>query len=750
VSTDRESSLRRAEKLLRQGRLDGAIQEYERLVEEQPQDWNTRNLLGDLYVRAGQVEQAAAHFTWIADHFAREGFFPRAIALYKKVIKFKPDDEHALLKSAEIAASQGLLMDAKAAFSAVAGQRRARGDAAGAADVLIRIAALDPSDTQAVLSAARAAQDSGRSGEAAAHYKSAAAELLQRESVAEGMEALKQALLLDPADAPARDMLLRECLLRGDIDVAREYASTDGHLRAIADELSSRGREEEALDTLAEIVERSPSDAETRVRLARSLIGRGEIERAAGLLSSENLGGHTELMLLASEARLRLGRIEEGRELLATTARDHAASRVEVVALAWRLLESDAAAAFACVEVVSDVAVAARDWAAAAQVLQEFASRVPSCVPGLMKLVDVCVDGDLQTELVAAQVALADAYLETGKALEARIIAEDLVMRGTADDIGIERLRRALQMLGEPDPETVIAECVANASFRDTVSLDAIAGDAVLSDGAHPAVPLSAEHAAGPREAGPEQGEPAGKQQPTGRTPAVAPAFAHPPAAAGTAKLQPPTARSSSVPGLSPAGPDPRASGGKQAATGHGQPEPPGQEECWEVDLSAALSDLRPGNGPSRQADADPARTRDLDAVFEDFRSEVQREQVANTAAQHFRLAMMYRDMGMVEEAMKALESAVRSPRYRFQSASLLGRMCLDRGRLEEAIDWFERAAEAPATSAEAGRALLYELGQALESAGEEVRALAVYLELQADAGEYRDITARIKRLSCR
>ena len=35
-----------------------------------------------------------------------------------------------------------------------------------------------------------------------------------------------------------------------------------------------------------------------------------------------------------------------------------------------------------------------------------------------------------------------------------------------------------------------------------------------------------------------------------------------------------------------------------------------------------------------------------------------------------------------------------------------------------------------------------------LEQSGESSRALAVYLELQADAGTYRDAGARIERLS--
>jgi hypothetical protein len=41
----------------------------------------------------------------------------------------------------------------------------------------------------------------------------------------------------------------------------------------------------------------------------------------------------------------------------------------------------------------------------------------------------------------------------------------------------------------------------------------------------------------------------------------------------------------------------------------------------------------------------------------------------------------------------------------------------------------------------------LYDLASTLESSGDTSRALAAFLELQADAGEYRDVAARVDRL---
>ena len=43
---------------------------------------------------------------------------------------------------------------------------------------------------------------------------------------------------------------------------------------------------------------------------------------------------------------------------------------------------------------------------------------------------------------------------------------------------------------------------------------------------------------------------------------------------------------------------------------------------------------------------------------------------------------------------------------------------------------------------------MIYELGDLLERTNENARALSIFLELQADAGEFRDVAARVERLS--
>ncbi len=111
-----------------------------------------------------------------------------------------------------------------------------------------------------------------------------------------------------------------------------------------------------------------------------------------------------------------------------------------------------------CVEAMAEAARAEGDYAAAAVSLHEFTIRVPTHLVALMRLVEICVDGDLEATMYEAQAQLTDAYLNVGLGLEARIISEDLVVREPWNRANLDRCRRALVMLGEAGPDAIIAE----------------------------------------------------------------------------------------------------------------------------------------------------------------------------------------------------------------------------------------------------------------------------------------------------
>ena len=399
---DREETLKKAEKFLRQGRLDQAIAEYERVVEDQPRDWTTANALGDLYLRGNQTDRAVGLYQKIADHLFTEGFYPKAAALYRKILKLAPGDEKVLSTLAEISTRQGLLADAKTHLQAILKRRRDRGDHAGADDIVIRLGTLDPADVEARLLAART------------------------------------------------------------IEARGDKAAAAGVFREVYEYLAEKGRDADALGALKDAVRNDPSDAGARAVLAKAAVNRGDFNDARQYLDRETAANDPAMLFALINLELQTGRIELAQELLPKLFALDPGRRYAVVELAWTLLDTNIFAASACIDAAANALIAAGEFGEAASILQEFATRVPGQVNALLKLVEVCVDGGLEATMYEAQAQLADAYLAIGLASEARVIAEDLLSREPWESAHMERLRRALVMLKVPNVEAVLkaaAQC---------------------------------------------------------------------------------------------------------------------------------------------------------------------------------------------------------------------------------------------------------------------------------------------------
>jgi tetratricopeptide (TPR) repeat protein len=162
--------------------------------------------------------------------------------------------------------------------------------------------------------------------------------------------------------------------------------------------------------------------------------------------------------------------------------------------------------------------------------------------------------------------------------------------------------------------------------------------------------------------------------------------------------------------------------------------------ESAEIELDELLYDL----GKPREA---TGATTPVEEVLAAIRDEAARDTSPEIAEQHFKLAETFMEIGMKIEAIKALEVAARSPRHRFRASAMLAKACLDSGDAASAIEWYGKAAEAPAPSPQAHYVVMYELASVLASEGDGVRALAVLIELQSEAGEYRDVADRLEQL---
>ena len=644
MAIDRDDALRKAEKLLRQGRLDGAIAEYEQVVAAFPEDIATASQLGDLYGRAGKASQAVSQFMRLGDHFLRDAVHAKAAASYRKVLKLDPHHEGALLQLVEACAQQGQLADAKTHLQAAIDKRKGRGDQDGADTLAIRLAELDPNDFDARL---QAAQIRVRTG------KVVTADLL-----------------------------------------------------ALAKELDERKRLTEAEALREEVVKRDPGATGVALSLAKAALARDEVARARRFLPDTKGSTDPELLLTASKILLKLDSLDDARDHLERFLAAAPKAIDEVAALGESLASPKAR--YAIVELLVEHAAGSGDFGRAARRLQEFLEKAPRHLAALLRLVEICVDGDLDAALTSAQQELAEAYVEAGEAEKARVIAEDLLLRNPRSVTHKDRLRRILVQLGEKDPDAVIADRL--------LLLDE---DAFTAPEPPAHVPTATPSAPAPRAARPEP-----EPLPSDDVDAVFPAM-----------------------------------GGITADTLAGLPEMDAPEEVVEFEASdsgewAAEQPTVPQ--PAAVAEPAPSHNEPGDNgqgdVFSGMRGKVQQDSAAlppgDHAARNFRVGQTYAAAAMLKEAADAFEKAARDPRYRFRSAQSLGRLYRKHGMLKEAVEWLDIASEAPAPKIDEHRSALYELADALETTGEHTRAMSVLLDLVAEQSDYRDARARIERLS--
>ena len=213
MSFDKAKAMRNAERFLAQGKIRAAINEYKRVVETDKTDYNTLNMLGDLYAKASEPDEAVVCFTQVAEHYGKQGFAQKAIAIYNKISRLKPDSLEVSEKLARLYQMKGSVAEAKLHYTTVAEQYSKTGKKAEALGIWKQIADLDPTSTDVYLKIADACWHEKQEDEAADAYTEAGKRLTAKLQFESATAAFSRALEVRPDDLPA---------LRGYVEVQSE------------------------------------------------------------------------------------------------------------------------------------------------------------------------------------------------------------------------------------------------------------------------------------------------------------------------------------------------------------------------------------------------------------------------------------------------------------------------------------------------------------------------------------------------
>ncbi len=394
MAIQRDKIVASAEKLVAKGKIEPAIKEYERLLDDNPNDVNTLNRIGDLWVRVNRMDEAVKVYARIADHYAKDGFFLKAIAIFKKINKLDPSRLEIYAKLADLYAKQGLAMEAKGQYQVLADYYMKHGDPENALKTFQKIADLDPNSINVHVKLADLYSQNGKTAEALKEYDRVGRMLLKRGMTEEATQVFRKALKIDP----------------GNVELAESLANTLLEARDFAT----------AQQILESATEANPDSTKLIALLGKAYIAKGDLRSAESTLSQglAQHPGEQGIADLLSELFLRGG---------------------------------NADAALGIIEPFVTAASRKGDRAAV-EMLQRVTRVDAGHIPTLERLVQVYTGLNEETNILSSMNSLAEAHISGGNYAAATQVLETLIKREPENAQHREKLAFVQSRSGAPAP----------------------------------------------------------------------------------------------------------------------------------------------------------------------------------------------------------------------------------------------------------------------------------------------------------
>jgi len=299
MAIDRSKIQKQADGFVAAGKIDRAIEEFSRLLEDKPGDLLMMNRIGDLYLQSGKVRDALDMFKRAAMGYERDGFLPKAAAVLKKAHRAAPDDSDVATRLADSYRQTNMTKEAIQIHIEMADQFTKKGLLKRALEEFAKVVELDPKNLKNKVKLADLYNKEGMKERAAGIYLEVAEALAIEQMHSEANQILERAktMVSSPQVFLTQSRL---CVIQKDLPGASR------HLR---EGLKVNPRSSEILEALAE-VELQAKNPE------QALEALGEVpqlpEKAMALCER------------ALKEAVKLGRVDEGLRLFKPIGRDFA------------------------------------------------------------------------------------------------------------------------------------------------------------------------------------------------------------------------------------------------------------------------------------------------------------------------------------------------------------------------------------------------------------------------------------------
>lgn len=268
----KEKILDRAQKFILKGALDKALIEYKAASDVDPRDISIRLRIGDLYVKMNKRAEAIKEYTEVAKANSQRGFYLKAIAVYKQVLKLDESSLEVHYRLAELYTKQRLIADAIGSYSTIVSSFEKKGKTSEVMELLKKMAEIDPENIGVRLKLADLYQKLFFEKDALAEYS-----VIFSRLVAQGQYDKAERIFLNIYNSKPREPEV----LKGLSDLYRKKGDDQQYLRFAKDlfyHYRDSGDVEAAKGVAASILEARPEENEC-LRFLKSL-SRPEILRA--------------------------------------------------------------------------------------------------------------------------------------------------------------------------------------------------------------------------------------------------------------------------------------------------------------------------------------------------------------------------------------------------------------------------------------------------------------------------------------
>ncbi|HYP27377.1 MAG TPA: tetratricopeptide repeat protein [Blastocatellia bacterium] len=383
MSLNKSKVLRTAEKYVLQGKIPAAIDEYRKVVDADPSDLTTINTLGDLYVRAGKIQDAIRNFSRIAESYRESGFTLKAIAMLKKISKLDPTNVDTSMKLANLYSQQGLLVEARQQYLQVADAFARAGQTRKALEAYQKIADLDPTNTSVRMKLGEIYSREGMDELAHDAFIMTGAEFLRKGDIEQALSANLKAIAINPE-------------------------SRQG-LTAIATIYTQQGQADRAINILYDAFEKNPGDVELLTILGRTYLSAGLMDEAE----------RTFLSLVELDRNRYHYLLEVGRRFLQIGDLDRAAEQID-----------------GCL----DVLISKREEDKAIDFLRRVLDREMNHIGSLKRLAQIFMRIREDHNLISTLNSLAEAAMRKGQDEEAIAALKELVRLEPDESLHLQRL----------------------------------------------------------------------------------------------------------------------------------------------------------------------------------------------------------------------------------------------------------------------------------------------------------------------